>query len=229
MQAGRRAVRHGRTGVVQYTTDVLFRDLWRRPDLAPRDRSLVTVSALIATGQAAQLPYHLNRAMDYGLTQPQAAEVLTHLAFYTGWPSVFGPAGGKGRVREARPLKGSLARSLHMDGNTAASPAAAWSANELERIAGTDDLHISPFREDGKTYGTPTWIWSVVVDGDQYVRGYNGQQSRWYQAALAQKAGRIRAAGMTKEVVFESVGGPINDQIDDVYRAKYAGSPYLHP
>ena len=76
-------------GVVQYTTDVLFRDLWRRPDLAPRDRSLVTVSALIATGQPAQLPYHLNRAMDYGLTQPQAAEVLTHLAFYTGWPSVF--------------------------------------------------------------------------------------------------------------------------------------------
>jgi 4-carboxymuconolactone decarboxylase len=64
-------------------------DLWRRPDLAPRDRSLATVSALIATGQAAQLPYHLNRAMDYGLTQPEAAEVLTHLAFYTGWPSVF--------------------------------------------------------------------------------------------------------------------------------------------
>jgi 4-carboxymuconolactone decarboxylase len=76
-------------GVVQYTTEVLFRDLWRRPDLAPRDRSLATVSALIATGQAAQLPYHLNRAMDYGLTQPEAAEVLTHLAFYTGWPSVF--------------------------------------------------------------------------------------------------------------------------------------------
>ena len=76
-------------GVVQYTTDVLFRDLWRRPDLAPRDRSLVTVSALIATGQAAQLPYHLNRAMDHGLTQSQSAEVLTHLAFYTGWPGVF--------------------------------------------------------------------------------------------------------------------------------------------
>ena len=76
-------------GVVQYTTDVLFRDLWLRPDLAPRDRSLVTVSALIATGQATQLSYHLNRAMDHGLTQPEAAEALTHLAFYTGWPSVF--------------------------------------------------------------------------------------------------------------------------------------------
>src|SRR5204862_7277399 len=59
-------------GVVQYTTDVLFRDLWLRPDLAPRDRSLVTVSALIASGQVAQIPYHLNRAMDNGLTQAQA-------------------------------------------------------------------------------------------------------------------------------------------------------------
>src|SRR5437870_7898996 len=76
-------------GIVQYTTDVLFRDLWLRPDLAPRDRSLVTVSALIASGQVAQMPYHLNRAMDNGLTQPQASEVITHLAFYVGWPNAF--------------------------------------------------------------------------------------------------------------------------------------------
>jgi 4-carboxymuconolactone decarboxylase len=76
-------------GVVQYTTDLLFRDLWLRPDLAPRDRSLVTVSALIAAGQVAQITYHLNRAMDNGLTQAQASEVLTHLAFYAGWPNVF--------------------------------------------------------------------------------------------------------------------------------------------
>src|SRR5882757_9490511 len=61
-------------GIVQYTTDVLFRNLWLRPDLAPRDRSLVTVSALIASGQVAQVPYHLNRAMDNGLTQAQAPE-----------------------------------------------------------------------------------------------------------------------------------------------------------
>ncbi len=76
-------------GVVQYTTDVLFRDLWLRPDLAPRDRSLVTISALIANGQTAQLTSHLNRAMDNGLTQTQAAEVITHLAFYAGWPNAF--------------------------------------------------------------------------------------------------------------------------------------------
>jgi 4-carboxymuconolactone decarboxylase len=76
-------------GVEQYTTDVLFRDLWLRPDLAPRDRSLVTVGALIANGQIAQLTPHLNRAMDNGLTQGEAAEAITHLAFYVGWPNVF--------------------------------------------------------------------------------------------------------------------------------------------
>ena len=74
-------------GLVQYTTDVLFRDLWLRPDLAPRDRSLVTVSALIAAGQVPQITFHLNRAMDNGLTQTEAAEVITHLAFYAGWPN----------------------------------------------------------------------------------------------------------------------------------------------
>jgi 4-carboxymuconolactone decarboxylase len=76
-------------GVLQYTTDVLFRDLWLRPDLAPRDRSLVTVSALVASGQVAQMSYHLDRAMDNGLTQAEASEVFTQLVFYTGWANVF--------------------------------------------------------------------------------------------------------------------------------------------
>ena len=75
-------------GIVQYTSDPLFRDLWLRPALAPRDRSLVTLSALIASGQVAQIPYHLNRAMDNGLTQSEASEVLTHLLFYAGWLNV---------------------------------------------------------------------------------------------------------------------------------------------
>jgi len=106
---------------------------------------------------------------------------------------------------------------------------AAWSKAELHKIAEADDLHISPFREDGVTYGTPTWIWSVAVVDALYVRAYNGVRSRWYQAAVRQKAGRIIAAGMTKEVTFEPVKGPINNRIDDAYRAKYHGSPYLSP
>ena len=105
----------------------------------------------------------------------------------------------------------------------------AWSQDELRRIAEADDLHVAPFREDGATYGTPTWIWSVAVDDALYVRAYNGPSSRWYQAARRQKAGRITAAGLTKEVTFEPAQGPINDRVDDAYRAKYQGSPYLGP
>jgi hypothetical protein len=104
-----------------------------------------------------------------------------------------------------------------------------WAEDELRKISGADDLHISPFREDGATYGTPTWIWSVAVDDGLYVRAYNGQKSRWYRAAMRQKAGRITAAGLTKEVVFEPVDGSLNDRIDEAYRAKYRTSPYLGP
>ncbi len=104
-----------------------------------------------------------------------------------------------------------------------------WSKDELRQIAEADDLHISPFREDEVTYGTPTWIWSVMIGDGLYVRAYNGRNSRWYQAAVQQKAGRITAAGMTKEVTFEPVDGPINDLIDDAYRLKYHSSPHLNP
>jgi 4-carboxymuconolactone decarboxylase len=94
---------HIAPGLVQNTTDVLFRDLWLRPDLAPRDRSLVTVSALIASGQVAQITYHLNRAMDNGLTQRQAGEVVTHLAYYAGWPNAFSALPVVKDVFEKRP------------------------------------------------------------------------------------------------------------------------------
>lgn len=72
--------------LARYTDEVLFADLWRRPELAPRDRSLVTVAALVARGQLDQVPFHLGRAMDNGLTRVQAVEAVTHLAFYAGWP-----------------------------------------------------------------------------------------------------------------------------------------------
>jgi 4-carboxymuconolactone decarboxylase len=90
-------------GVVQYTTDVLFRDLWLRPDLAPRDRSLVTISALIANGQVAQLSGHIPIGMNNGLTQPEIAEAITHLAFYVGWPNVFSAMPVAKEVFEKRP------------------------------------------------------------------------------------------------------------------------------
>jgi 4-carboxymuconolactone decarboxylase len=75
--------------LVNDTTNMLFRDLWLRPGLAPRDRSLITVSSLIASGQTGQVGYHLGRAMDNGLTKEQASEVISHVAFYAGWPNAF--------------------------------------------------------------------------------------------------------------------------------------------
>jgi len=90
-------------GVVHYTTAALFHDLWLRPGLAPRDRSLVTVSGLVANGQVAQLTYHLNRAMDNGLTKTQASEAMTQLAFYAGWPNVFSALPIVKDVLEKRP------------------------------------------------------------------------------------------------------------------------------
>ena len=68
-----------------------------------------------------------------------------------------------------------------------------------------------------------------MVDGHLYVRAYNGRTSRWYRAAMNQRAGRITAAGITKEVTFEPVDGAIKATIDDAYRVKYKGSPYLSP
>ena len=72
--------------LVSLTTDVLFADIWERAELAPRDRSLITVAALIATGSTEQLPGHLARAQANGLTRTELKEVITHLAFYAGWP-----------------------------------------------------------------------------------------------------------------------------------------------
>jgi len=89
-------------GLEQFTADPLFRDLWLRPDLAPRDRSLVTVTALIANGQVGQIGFHLGRAMDNGLTAEQAGEVLAQLAFYSGWPSAFSAAPVVGEVLQRR-------------------------------------------------------------------------------------------------------------------------------
>ena len=108
-------------------------------------------------------------------------------------------------------------------------PPTAWPADRLRAIAEADDLHIAPFREDGETTGTPTWIWNVAVGGDLYVRAYHGTDSSWYQAALRERAGQIEAAGQTDDVTFEPVDGPVGDRIDEAYRAKYAGSPYLAP
>jgi 4-carboxymuconolactone decarboxylase len=72
--------------LVSLTDDVLFGDIWARPELSPRDRSLITVAALIAGGNTEQLRGHLERARQNGLSETELKEVIVHLAFYAGWP-----------------------------------------------------------------------------------------------------------------------------------------------
>lgn len=88
--------------LARLTDEVLFGDLWRRPDLAPRDRSLATVAALVMLGQPEQLPFHLNRALDNGLSGDEAGEALAHLAFYAGWPRAMSAVPVLRQVLEAR-------------------------------------------------------------------------------------------------------------------------------
>ncbi len=88
--------------LAELTNHVLFGDLWRRPDLSPRDRSLVTMAALIAIGQPEQLPFHANRAIDNGLTPQEAAAALAHVAFYAGWPRAMSAVPVLQRVLAAR-------------------------------------------------------------------------------------------------------------------------------
>jgi 4-carboxymuconolactone decarboxylase len=70
-----------------YTDDILFGDVWKRPELSPRDRSLITVASLIALYRLNELPFHLKFALQNGVTRGELMEAITHLAFYAGWPS----------------------------------------------------------------------------------------------------------------------------------------------
>ncbi|MBT2555279.1 DUF2255 family protein [Arthrobacter sp. ISL-5] len=100
-----------------------------------------------------------------------------------------------------------------------------WSTDLLAAIEKNADLFVSPYREDGTTYGTPTQTWALVVDGKVYVRAANGPSSRWYQAAVTQKAGRVRVDGAYRNVTFEPARTDDEAAIDAAYETKYPGSP----
>ncbi|QSE56790.1 DUF2255 family protein [Lactiplantibacillus plantarum] len=103
-----------------------------------------------------------------------------------------------------------------------------WQPQQLTDFSSADDFRVSPFYSDGKTYGTPTWIWSVVVDNHLYVRAWNGLNSRWHRSAVKQRAGRMYLAGANYEISFADVDNAnLNDKIDRAYQEKYVGSPYL--
>jgi 4-carboxymuconolactone decarboxylase len=85
--AARKALGDFAPKLVELTDDVLFGDIWERPQLSKRDRSLITCAALVATGKTEQMRFHFPRAVENGVTQEELVELITHLAFYAGWPN----------------------------------------------------------------------------------------------------------------------------------------------
>jgi 4-carboxymuconolactone decarboxylase len=73
--------------LTEITDEVLFDDVWRRPGLSPRDRSLITLAALVALYRTNELPFHIGKALENGITRDEIVETITHLAFYSGWPT----------------------------------------------------------------------------------------------------------------------------------------------
>lgn len=89
--------------LAELTEKVLFDDIWERPELSPRERSLVTVAALISLYRLEQLPFHLQRAIDNGISRDELAELATHLAFYAGWPAAVSAVGLLSELPEPGP------------------------------------------------------------------------------------------------------------------------------
>ena len=98
-----------------------------------------------------------------------------------------------------------------------------WTPADLDAIRRNADLFVSPFRDDGVTYGTPTQTWVLVVNGQVFVRA-NGPSSRWYQAAISQGAGRVRVEDRDYEVTFAEAPVDLADAIDAAYEDKNPGS-----
>jgi len=116
-------------GLAALTDDVLYGDVWRRPELSPRDRSLVTISVLIATGKTAQLAGHLGRALTNGVKPSEASGLLAHLAIYCGWPSAVSALEVYEQVYSARKVDSSSLRAV--------SPRLPAPASEAARAAAT--------------------------------------------------------------------------------------------
>lgn len=103
-----------------------------------------------------------------------------------------------------------------------------WTTQQLTAFASANDMQISPFYSDGKTYGTPLWIWSVTANSALYVRAWHGTHSSWYRSAVEQGAGRMHLAGRNYHILFKPVMDPnIIQTVNMAYQAKYKNSPYL--
>ncbi|WP_363321742.1 carboxymuconolactone decarboxylase family protein [Sphingomonas sp.] len=179
-----------------YTDEILFGEVWRRRDLGPRDRSMATLSALIAGGNTAQLTGHLNRALDNGVKPAEIGALITHLAFYAGWPNAVSALGEARQVLEARGIT-AAEMQVPTASATGRSGIVRKGAGLVARGPSTNfigTVHVSA-RFDG----------SGDTDiGGATVRFEAGARSAWHRHAMGQTLVVTEGCGWT-----QSEGGPV--------------------
>lgn len=181
-----------------YTDEILFGDVWKQTDLSLRDRSLVTVSALIAGGNVAQLTGHLNRALDNGVKPAEIGGLITHLAFYAGWPKAVSALGVTRQVMEAR---GVTAAGMQ-------APAPAAQSADLLRISrrGAAPVTAGPAaRFTGAVQVSAPFSGTAGSRiGGATVRFEAGARTAWHRHALGQTLVVTDGCGLVQRE-----GGPI--------------------
>jgi 4-carboxymuconolactone decarboxylase len=230
------------------TNRVLFGDLWQRPDLSARDRSLVTMTALVAIGQPEQLPFHANRAMDNGLTQGEAAEAITHVAFYAGWPRAMSAvpvlkAVFEKRVAASAPTSQDRSKAAETDiqvtrANTkpAAGPAdyftgnvtvaGHYSGNEPARISGATVTFSAGARTAWHTH--PLGQTLFIVSGTGWVQKQGGPIAAvrpgdvvWIPPHVRHWHGASADAAMSHFAVAEAENGSVVTWMEKVTDEEY--------
>jgi 4-carboxymuconolactone decarboxylase len=180
------------SALAELTNRVLFGDLWQRPDLSARDRSLVTMVALVAIGQPEQLPFHANRAMDNGLTRQEASEVVTHVAFYAGWP----------RAMSAVPVLKKVFETRETASNTSLTPGELKVTRAGEgRATGPEQYFTGKVETSGFYRGDPP-----ARIGGATVSFPAGARTAWHTHPLGQTLFIVSGKGLVQRE-----GGPAEE------------------
>jgi 4-carboxymuconolactone decarboxylase len=237
--------------LARYTNSVLFGDLWRRPDLAPRDRSLVTIAALIVAGQDDQLAFHIDRGMNNGLTRTEVSEVITHLAFYAGWPRAVSAVPVAKKVFEARagapaqasePRKGSLMLEILRQGSqppTKGSPDYfIGSVSVDQRFQRPDPARVGggivTFEPGARTawHTHPLGQTLIVTSGTGWVQREGGPVEEirpgdvvWIPPGVRHWHGATATAAMSHVAITEALDGKSVDWMEQVSAEQYRRVP----
>ena len=237
--------------LARYTNSVLFGDLWRRPDLAPRDRSLVTIAALITAGQDDQLAFHIDRGMNNGLTRTEVSEIITHLAFYAGWPRAVSAVPVAKKVFEARtgapaqasePRKGSLMLEILRQGSqptTKGSPDYfIGSVTVDQRFQRPDPARVGggivTFEPGARTawHTHPLGQTLIVTSGTGWVQREGGPVEEirpgdvvWIPPGVRHWHGATATTAMSHVAIAEALDGKSVDWMEQVSEEQYRRAP----